>query len=120
MTVPSLRPVQLACDSHASGSQLQPGIGAPATGPLVSPNPCSRQTSLAFSLREDALVSVDLFDVAGRRLREVARGRMPAGDHSVGWDGRSSTGDLVPAGIYFLRLTAAGRPVATTKVTVLR
>lgn len=97
-----------------------PVAAAPMMRPFASPNPCTQQTSLAFSLREDALVSVDLFDVAGRRLRGLTSGRLPAGDHSVKWNGLSSTGAPVPSGVYFLRLTAAGEHVATTKVTVLR
>jgi hypothetical protein len=108
-----LEPVD--CNSVAA-----PVVAGPPMRPFAVPNPCVRQTSLAFSLREDALVTVDVFDVRGRHLRALAGDWLPAGEHAVGWDGRSSTGAPVSAGIYFLRLTAAGKPVATTKVTVIR
>ena len=58
-------------------------------------------------------------DVAGRRVRTVARGDFGAGTHVVTWDGRDEGGRSVASGVYFVRVNTAGNATAR-KVTVLR
>ena len=62
---------------------------------------------------------VDLFDVAGRRLRTLHDGLLPQGETTIAWDGSLEGGGRPASGIYFAVLeTAAGRRVA--RVAVLR
>ena len=56
-------------------------------------------------------LTIAIHDVAGRRVRTLA---VPAGEGSGGprkivWDGRNDAGAPVASGVYFARLTAAGR-----------
>ena len=44
-----------------------------------------------------------VFDVTGRLVSELADGRFPAGHHVITWNGST-----FPAGLYFLKLEAAG------------
>jgi hypothetical protein len=69
----------------------------------VTPDPLSSQSRVTFRLSRDGAVTLDLLDLQGRALRQLASGATPAGEHSlnVGRDG-------LPAGIYWLRLRAAG------------
>ena len=53
--------------------------------------------------------AVEIFDIAGRRLRAVARGTYEAGYHLVTWDGRDEHGRPVANGVYLIRATTAGR-----------
>ena len=54
-------------------------------------------------------VSLELFDIAGRRVRTLARGVLAPGPHTTVWDGRDGAGHAVGAGVYFVRLvTPAG------------
>jgi hypothetical protein len=70
---------------------------------------------ISFELAADARVSVDLFDVAGRRLRTLLSLEVvAAGPHAF----RFGTGDL-SAGLYFLRLNV-GPEVRSRPVVVLR
>ena len=50
-----------------------------------------------------------VFDVAGRRVRSLVDGPLPAGRHEVAWDGRDQAGRAVASGTYFSRLCAGGR-----------
>jgi hypothetical protein len=70
-----------------------------------SPNPCVSGTRIAFSLASAASVRLEVLDAAGRRVRTLARGVLPAGGQSVSWDGRSESGSRVPAGVYFVHLS---------------
>jgi hypothetical protein len=84
------------------------------------PNPFTARTTIEFGTSADAPVTVEVFDLHGRRVRTLVDGRsMPAGSHTVSWDGGTVSGAPAPAGIYFCRLTADGH-TATRKVTLAR
>ena len=65
-------------------------------------------------------VVLDVFDVAGRRVRTLVDGEMPAGrGHRVSWNGLDTNGERVSTGLYFYRLVA-GDLTATRKMIVLK
>jgi hypothetical protein len=49
-------------------------------------------------------VAIDLYDLAGRRIGEVYRGTASSGRFEVSWDGRDARANLLPPGLYILRL----------------
>jgi flagellar hook assembly protein FlgD len=65
------------------------------------------------------LVEVAVTDVAGRRVRRLGAGSLPAGRHTVRWDGRDATGRPVASGVYFLVLETEERRV-TRKLVLVR
>jgi hypothetical protein len=69
----------------------------------VTPDPLSSQSRVTFRLSRDGAVTLDLIDLQGRALRQLASGATPAGEHSL-----AVRRDGLPAGIYWLRLRAAG------------
>ena len=65
---------------------------------------------------EEGRASLAIFDVAGRRVRELWHGRARSAGF-VNWDGLDAAGRPVPTGIYFARWeTAAG----TSSARVIR
>ncbi|MBU1699230.1 MAG: hypothetical protein KJ970_03935 [Candidatus Eisenbacteria bacterium] len=50
-------------------------------------------------------VTLSIFDVAGRRVRNLYQGGLDAGLHHFSWDGRDDGGRRVGSGIYFYKLT---------------
>ena len=76
-------------------------------------------TDRAYILREGR-VSVELYDVSGRRVASVYDGDMSGGEQEVVWDGRGSSGENCAAGIYFVRVTFAGRESADRKIVKLK
>lgn len=73
---------------------------------LARPSPFLDRTELRFTLARAGRASLIVHDVTGRRVRELLRGELPAGAHSVIWDGRDDDGRFAAAGIYFVRLSA--------------
>jgi len=62
---------------------------------------------IGFNLSTDAAVTAGVYNVAGRRVADVALGEQLArGRASLTWNARSLTDTRVPSGIYLLRLTA--------------
>ena len=81
------------------------------------PTPFRESTALRLDLPADAAVRLEVFDAQGRRRATLLQGRLAAGIHQVAWDGRDSNGFTVPAGTYWLRLSANGaeRTVRTVR-----
>ena len=64
------------------------------------PNPFYRNTEIAFKLNSAETVSLEVFDIKGRKIAKLLQERKAAGSHTLNWDAES-----LPAGIYILRLT---------------
>jgi hypothetical protein len=84
-----------------------------------SPNPFRSTTSLRFGIAEYSHASIDVFDAAGRRLKNLFAGRAAPGTHVVTWDGTTEAGSLVPSGTYFVRMIR-GKDSFTRRMVVLR
>ena len=84
------------------------------------PNPfrSGSSTVFAYDLPVAGPVSISVYSVTGQLLRVLEERTMPAGRHSVTWDGRDKTGRRVSAGIYFVQMKAGSVKVAKT-VTML-
>ena len=88
-------------------------------GGSVHTNPFNPITTVSFSLADSQQVVIEVFDVAGRRVRQLTAGFFSAGNRQVRWDGRDGTGQDLPSGIYFIRLTDGDRQ-QNHKVTLTR
>jgi hypothetical protein len=60
---------------------------------------------LTYELAEPCPVRLVVYDVAGRPVRNWGVVQQSAGPHSVDWDGLTDTGQKLPVGSYFCRLT---------------
>jgi hypothetical protein len=73
------------------------------------PNPVSLATRIPFAIPaggEGSAVRVQVFDMSGRLVKTVVDATMSAGEHEAVWDGLDESGNSVPAGVYFYRLSA--------------
>jgi len=71
-----------------------------------SPNPSSGAVRFALTLSHASHVDVGIYDVVGRRMRELIHGSVMAGRRELQWDGRDAAGRKVAAGIVFVRATS--------------
>ena len=72
------------------------------------PNPASARVYIAWELPRAQAVTVELFDVRGRRLRAWAPGVLAAGPHEREWNARDANGAPLPAGVYWIRVRGSG------------
>ncbi len=71
------------------------------------PNPFNPQTTIAFELPGPESVSLRVFDLAGRLVRDLIKiEEYTPGRHEVVWNGRDDNGRQVASGTYFYRLEA--------------
>ncbi len=88
---------------------VDPGT-VPRAGLDVAPNPFVADAAIRFELPASGEAHLRVFDSAGRLVRDLANGELPAGPHALRWDGCDRLGRSVSAGIYLVRLeTPAGQ-----------
>jgi hypothetical protein len=99
---------------ETGGSQLSVFAAAPVGFALTGnyPNPFNPSTTISFTLPSPGAVNLAIYDIAGRKVRDLASGSLPAGFHSVTWDGRDTNGKSVSSGVYISRLTQGERTVS--------
>ncbi|HTW90489.1 MAG TPA: FlgD immunoglobulin-like domain containing protein [bacterium] len=84
-----------------------------------SPNPFARGTSVNYELAQYGPVEITVHDVLGRLVRRLESGPRQRGIHVARWDGTDNRGRVVPAGVYFVRLSAGGK-ASTGRMTLVR
>ena len=84
----------------------------------VAPNPASGRARVTFAMAREGNAQVDVFDVAGKRVRTLANGLYTPGLHSVTWDGLDSKGEPARPGAYFVRATSGA--LSSTRMIILR
>ncbi len=68
------------------------------------PNPFNPNTNIAFSLKENSPVTIDIYNVKGQLVKQLVNAQMPAGHHSVNWNGKDNNQKSVSSGVYFYRM----------------
>jgi hypothetical protein len=83
------------------------------------PNPVREVTQLRFQTPTTADLTIDVYDLLGRKLATPLQGFFPAGIHTFNWQAQNQLGDPLPVGIYLIRL-ASKEFVDQRKIVVIR
>jgi hypothetical protein len=83
------------------------------------PNPFNPTTTVFFDLEDAGYVTATLYDTSGRRVRVLWNGPLPAGPHTLAWNGENDEDAPLASGVYFLAVKSA-RQSATIKVVLIR
>jgi hypothetical protein len=104
-TDPSLSPILQDLSFIDAPAGVRPADGFPLTCRLTAqPNPWNLKVTISFTLGAGERIRLGVFDVTGRRVRDLAAGWLPAGNHQISWDGLDARGVPLSSGMYWLRL----------------
>jgi hypothetical protein len=78
------------------------------------PNPFNPVTSFTYSLPEDGLVQVAIYDISGRMVSELVNGYQAAGSYPVVWDANE-----LSSGVYLVNMTA-GEFTTVQKIMLIK
>ena len=87
--------------AEKSGADDQP---ATSNEPTAYPNPFNSNVNIALTITQAGPVTVDIFDLLGRKVTTLRNGFEQPGNINLNWDGRSGSGDQVAAGLYLCRI----------------
>ena len=80
----------------------------------LTPNPSRGKTTLYYSLSNEGIVNVSLYDVSGKMVEKLFNGTQKAGRHSINIENMT----LSP-GVYFVRMETSDK-VETKTLTILK
>ena len=70
------------------------------------PNPFNPTTQIRYGLKENAYVSINIYDLMGKHIKSFINMSQDAGYQSIVWNATDATGQPVPAGMYIYTITA--------------
>ncbi len=83
------------------------------------PNPFNPSTQFEYVIAGAGHVRIDVFDMAGRRVRTLVDEVRSAGSHTAMWDGLDDAGNRAPSGTYFCRMVSGGEETSR-KMTMIK
>ena len=83
------------------------------------PNPFNPVTTLSYDLPEDAMVSIKIYDMMGRVVKNLVSSSQGAGYRSVIWNATDDQGQSVSAGVYIYTIET-GTFRSTKKMLLLK
>ncbi len=101
------------------GGSSFPGGRAVASMRLAYPNPFRGRATLELTLPRSSVVTVEIFEPTGRRVRTLRNAWTAAGRTQLAWDGRDADGARMHAGVYLYRWSA-GATRGHGKIELLR
>jgi len=72
------------------------------------PNPFNPETRINFKMVRAGTVELGVYNLRGQLVRSLVSGTQSAGEHSVIWDGRNDSGQVMPSGTYLYKVRANG------------
>jgi len=98
------------------------GAGVPRGYDLAQnyPNPFNAATVIPFTLTGAQHVRLDVFDILGRRVQTLKDEQLEPGVYQVTWNGTDRHGESVSSGVYFYRLTIAGKSALAKQMVLLK
>ncbi len=79
------------------------------------PNPFNPSTTITYDVAQTAHVTLDVFDVTGRKVATLVDGVRTASSYNVRWE----AGNL-PSGVYFYQLRADGQLIDAKKMLLVK
>ena len=71
------------------------------------PSPAMSSVTILFLLTATGATRIDVYDVTGRIVTTLAAEEMAAGQHSIVWNLRDTSGSAIPSGVYHVRISTA-------------
>ena len=83
------------------------------------PNPFNLSTTIGFTLPKYGFARLDIYSIVGQKVRTLLAENLPAGRHTVIWDGCDWSGIPVSTGVYLSRLVS-GRQKTVQKMLLMK
>ena len=96
--------IEITQSTGINDSSSQPDDQYPKVS--IHPIPFHINTNIELLVKSSTLISIDIYDVLGRKVRSISNRVFSSGTHDLLWDSRDQSGSLVTSGVYFLRLSA--------------
>ncbi len=110
----------IASFTYDNGTSVAESPARPALLSIagVFPNPFNASAIIRFSLPSAGRTHLSVFDITGRKVRDLVSDFLPAGGHTVLWNGLDRSGRRAASGVYFVRLSSGGGAITRKMLLV--
>ena len=84
------------------------------------PNPFNPQTKIIFGIPHEADIRILIYDILGRKIKEINYENLNAGKHSIIWNTKDDFANNVAPGVYFCQLNSNTGYTETIKMILLK
>ena len=120
LTTPSGYSIELPSTSTALSTIVENTI-QPKTFALNQnyPNPFNPTTSISFDIYDVSNISLNIYDLNGRLVKNLMSGNLNQGRYSIDWNGKNTVGSAVAGGVYFYSITSNNNTIVK-KMSLLK
>ncbi len=117
-------PLNPTFDVILTGSGEQP-VNANDILPMITevhqnyPNPFNPETTIRYSIVEEAMVSIIIFNIKGERVKTLVNEYLEPQFYEAVWNGRDDSDKPVASGVYFYKFNA-GKTNSVSKMLLLK
>lgn len=83
------------------------------------PNPFNPSTTISYNLKDNAQVTLDIYNIRGQLVKSLVHEKQSSGKHSIVWNGRDESNTSCASGVYLYRLKA-GEALITRKMILMK
>lgn len=109
-----------ASDGNGPGSGTWDDPGGKTGIEWAFPNPFMLPGTIEFRLPAPATATAQIYDCAGRLVRDLECSGPEATDHRVRWDGLNAEGERVASGSYYCVVTSGGEIHSSGPILILK
>lgn len=77
------------------------------------PNPFNGRTTISYTVKKNSNITLDVYNVRGRKVCTIAKGFHKAGTYQRVWHGKNSAGEQLSSGMYYLVTTITNEAIGT-------
>jgi hypothetical protein len=83
------------------------------------PNPFNPQTTISFQLNSEQFITIELYDIFGRKIKTLISDNIQPGTHKLIWNGKDDRNQSIPSGTYLLKFSSPSQ-IIQRKMTLLK
>jgi hypothetical protein len=83
------------------------------------PNPFNPSTTIKYTMADNALVTIKVYDITGQLVKTLINGHQNPGAHTIQWNGKNNSNTNVASGLYFVEMVS-GKFTKVNKMMLIR
>jgi len=114
-------PLNITVQPLTNVDEMSTELATPTTYAVFQnyPNPFNPETVIRYELPRTSQIVLTVYNMLGQKLKTLVDNRQPAGYYNVTWNGKDSSANLLPSGVYIFRIKA-GDFIRTKKMILIR
>ena len=73
------------------------------------PNPFNPSTTISYHIATEGMAKLEVYNIKGQLVKTLVKEHKARGKHQAVWDGKDFRGKGVASGVFFVRLSSAGK-----------